>query len=44
MTDASFTAAGFAVLTEDDPQEKYTSTRKTFAPVAKDTKPSVLPN
>ena len=34
MTDASFSAAGFAVLIEDDPLEKYTSTRKTFAPVA----------
>ena len=34
MTDASFMAAGYAVLIEDDPQEKYTSTRKTFAPVA----------
>ena len=34
MTDASFMAAGYAVLIEDDPQEKYTSTRKAFAPVA----------
>ena len=34
MTDASFSAAGYAVLIEDDPLEKYTSTRKTFAPVA----------
>ena len=37
-TDASFTAAGYAVLIEDDPQEKYTSTRKAFAPVAYDSK------
>ena len=34
MTDASFTAAGYAVLIDDDPQEKYASTRKAFAPVA----------
>ena len=32
MTDASFSAAGYAVLIEDDPLEKYTSTRKAFAP------------
>ena len=34
MTDASFSAAGYAVLIEDDPMEKYSSMRKTFAPVA----------
>ena len=34
MTDASFQAAGFAVLFEDDPNQKYTSTRKTYAPIA----------
>ena len=34
MTDASFQAAGYAVLTEDDPNLKYTSTRKTYAPMA----------
>ena len=34
MTDASFSAAGYAVLIEDDPLEKYTFTRKAFAPVA----------
>ena len=34
MTDASFSAAGYAVLIEDDPIEKYSSTRKTLAPVA----------
>ena len=34
MTDASFLGAGYAVLIEDDPSEKYTSTRKSFAPVA----------
>ena len=34
MTDASFQAAGYAVLIEDDPHQKYTSTRKTYAPIA----------
>ena len=34
MTDASFKAAGYAVLIEDDPNQKYTSTRKTCAPIA----------
>ena len=34
MTDASFSAAGYAVLIEDDPMKKYSSMRKTFAPVA----------
>ena len=34
MTDASFQAAGYAVLVEDDPNRKYTSTRKTYAPIA----------
>ena len=34
MTDASFSAAGYTVLIEDDPLEKYTSTRKAFAPIA----------
>ena len=34
MTDASFTAAGYAVLIEDDPLEKYTSTRKAYPPVS----------
>ena len=33
LTDASFQAAGYAVLTEDDPNQKYTSTRKTQAPI-----------
>ena len=33
-TDASFQAAGYAVLIEDDPKQKYTSTRKTYAPRA----------
>ena len=34
MTDASFQAAGYAVLIEDDPNQKYTSTRKTYAVIA----------
>ena len=34
MTDASFQAAGYAVLREDGPNQKYTSTRKTYAPIA----------
>ena len=33
MTDASFQAAGYAVLIEDDPNQKYTLTRKTHAPI-----------
>ena len=38
MTDASFQAAGYAVLTEDDPNQKYTITRKTYAPIANGSK------
>ena len=34
MTDASFQAAGYAVLLEDDPNQKYISTRKTYDPIA----------
>ena len=34
MTDASFQAAGYAVLIEDDPTQEYNSTRKTYAPIA----------
>ena len=34
MTDASFCAAGYAVLMEDDPSQKLTSLKKSFAPVA----------
>ena len=34
MTDASFTAAGYAVLTEVDPKQKYTSVKKSYAPIA----------
>ena len=34
MTDASFQAATYAVLIEDDPNQKYTSTRNTYSPIA----------
>ena len=34
MTDASFSTAGYAFLLEEEPLEKYTSTRKAFSPVA----------
>ena len=34
MTDASFGAAGYAVLIEDDPNQKFSSLRKSYAPVA----------
>ena len=34
MTDASFTATGYAILTEDDPNQKFTSVKKSYAPVA----------
>ena len=33
-TDTSFQASSYAVLTEDDPKQNYTSTRKTYAPIA----------
>ena len=34
MTDASFTAAGYAILTEDDPNQKYSFVKKSYAPIA----------
>ena len=34
ITDASFGAAGYAVLIEDDPSQKFTSIRKSYALVA----------
>ena len=34
LTDASFQAAGYAILIEDDLNQKYTSTRKTYTPIA----------
>ena len=34
MTDASFRSAGYALMIEDNPDEKIQSKRKTYAPVA----------
>ena len=34
MSDANFQAAGYTVLIKDDPNQKYTSTRKTYVPMA----------
>ena len=34
MTDASFSAGGYALRTEDDPEQQYTSSRKACALVA----------
>ena len=34
MTDASFTAAGHAIMFEDDPNQNLQSRRKTYAPIA----------
>ena len=34
MIDASFQAAGYAVLIDDDPNQRYTSTRKNYALIA----------
>ena len=34
MTDARFTAAGYAIMIEDDPNQKLQSRRKTYAPIA----------
>ena len=33
MSDASFTAAGYAIMIEDDPNQKLQSERKTYAPI-----------
>ena len=33
VTDASCQAGGYAVLIEDDSNQKYTLTRKTYAPI-----------
>ena len=38
MTDASFTTAGYAILTEDDPNQKYASIKKFYAPTAYNSK------
>ena len=34
MSDASFTAEGYAIIIKDDPQQKLQSKRKTYAPIA----------
>ena len=34
MTDVSVQVKGYAVLTEDEPNQSFKSTRKTYAPVA----------
>ena len=34
MTDARFTAAGYAILTKDDPNQKYTYVKESYAPIA----------
>ena len=34
MSDASFRAAGYAILTEDDPNQNFTSFKTSHAPVA----------
>ena len=34
MSDASFMAADFAILTEENPDQKYTSVKKSYAPIA----------
>ena len=34
MSDASFIAAGYAIMIEDDPNQKLQSKRKTYAPIA----------
>ena len=33
MTDAIFTAAGYAIMSEDDPNQKFQSTQKPHAPI-----------
>ena len=42
MTDASFPAAGHAILTEDDPNQKFTSVKKSYAPIANGSKTLLL--
>ena len=34
MSDASFTAAGYAIMIEDDPSQKLQYKRKTYTPIA----------
>ena len=38
VSDASFTAAGYAIMIQDDPNQKLQSKRKTNAPIAFDSK------
>ena len=38
MTDASFVAAGYAVLIEEDPNREFSSIRKSYAPIASGSK------
>ena len=44
MTDASFRSAGYALMIEDNPNQKIQSKRKTYAPVAFGSKISPLHN
>ena len=44
MTDASFAAAGYAILLEDDPNQKYTSLKESYPPVAYWSKTDVHPD
>ena len=44
MTDASFRSAGYAIMIEDNPDQKRQSKRKTYAPVAFGSKFSPLHN
>ena len=37
-SDASFKAAGYAILTEDDPNQEYTSAKKSYAPIGNGSK------
>ena len=42
MSDASFTAAGFAILTEDDTSQKFISVKKSYALIAHGSKTFTL--
>ena len=33
MSDTSFSAAGYAIMTEDDPNQKFISVKKSYAPI-----------
>ena len=43
MSDASFTAAGYAIMIEVDPNQKLQSKRKTYAPIAFSSKTLLQP-